>query len=169
MQAPLALQFLLHMLVHARKVDDVVGSITQLGFRQGTTRPVGEGIHLLERHAALGSDQCAVADLLRVPQKRRRHLRVEKRLREHAHLVPQDLKVLPTGVQHLHHIRRPRAAAPAHAGPPWRTGRPPPPRRRWRIGSSTGAHNRSSRVKTRCRWQGRLSGVLARANASSAS
>ena len=102
MKAPLSLQFLLHMLVHAGKVDDIVGGITQLGFRQGTTRPVGEGIDLLERHAALGADQGAVADLLRVPQQRRRHLRVEQRLRKHAHLVPQDLKVLPAGVQHLH-------------------------------------------------------------------
>ena len=102
MQAPLLLQFLLHMLIHAGKINNVVGSIAQLRFRQGTARPVGEGIDLLKRHAALGADQGPVADLLRVPQKRRRNLRVEQRLRKHAHLMPQDLKVLPAGVQHLH-------------------------------------------------------------------
>ena len=88
MKAPLALQFLLHMLVHAGKIDDVIGGIAQLGFRQGATRPVGEGIDLLKRHAALGADQGPIADLLRVPQKRRRNLRVEQRLGQHAHLVP---------------------------------------------------------------------------------
>ena len=44
-----------------------------------------------------------VADLLRVPQKRRGHLRVEQGTRQRAHLAQQYLEVLPARVEQLHH------------------------------------------------------------------
>ena len=148
------------MLVHAGKVDDVVGSIIAAGIPTSGRRDqsVKESTFLSATpHSA--SDQCSVADLLRVPQKRRGNLRVEKRLREHAHLMrTDDLQVLPTGVEAASSTSGSSSSGASTC------------RSFMANGSTTdhlvvggeleqaqAARNRSSRVKTRCRWQARLS------------
>ena len=104
MQAALLLELLGHGRVHLGKVDHVVGRVFELRIRQRTRRPVGERVGFLQLHAADRVHEGTVADLLRLPEERRRDLRVEDRVRHAADVVQQDLDVLVAGMEHLHHV-----------------------------------------------------------------
>ena len=65
-------------------------------------RPIGIGIGFLERDAANSMHERPVANLLRMAEKSRSHLRVKKGTRHRSHLTQENLYVLPARVKELH-------------------------------------------------------------------
>jgi hypothetical protein len=82
---------------------DVGLGVNDLLMRQRAARPVGEAVRLVQLAAGDALDQLVVGDAVAIAEHHRRDLGVEDRMRQDAGAVPDDLDVLPRGVEDLQH------------------------------------------------------------------
>ena len=101
-KASLRFELASHLAVYARKIDHVVGRIVDLRIGKRALRPIGIGVGFLERDAANSMHERPVANLLRMAEESRSHLRVKKGTRHRSHLTQKNLYVLPARVKELH-------------------------------------------------------------------
>ena len=85
-------------------MGDVGDRIVDLALVERAAAPVGEARALVEAVAEQALDQVRIADLLAVPERHRRDLRVEQRVGHLAGQIVDDLEVLAAGVEDLEHL-----------------------------------------------------------------
>ena len=73
-------------------------------FGQRPARPVGEAVGLVRPVAGDALDQLVIGDAVAIAEHHGGHLGVEDRMRNGVGLVPDDLDVLPGGMEHLQHL-----------------------------------------------------------------
>lgn len=93
------------MPVDVAQVRDVGLGIIELVLAERPARPVGEAVRLVEHDAGDARDQLVVGNRIAEAAHHGGHLRVENRIGHEAAEVPDDLDVLPGGVEHLEHGR----------------------------------------------------------------
>ena len=130
-----------------REMGDVGDRIVDLALVERAAAPVGEARALVEAVAEQRFDQVRIADLLAVPERHRRDLRVEQRVGHLAGQIVDDLEILAAGVEDLQHVvvvdQQVEQTARGRCPP---SDRSPPPPRCSRPGSGRGRANRCSRA-----------------------
>jgi hypothetical protein len=90
-------------LVDLHEMGDVGERVGQLRVGERPARPVGEARGLVDLGLRHVVDELLVGNRIAVAADHGGHLGVEERLRQQAAEQPDDLEVLPGGVEHLHH------------------------------------------------------------------
>ena len=102
--APGAPKPLEHLGEQGGEMGDVADRIVDLAPVERPPAPVGEARALVEALADQALDQVGIADLLAEPERHRRDLGVEQRMRRPAGDVVDDLDILASGVEDLEHV-----------------------------------------------------------------
>ena len=102
--APGLLQLLDHAREDGRKMGDVGDRIIDLPLVERAAAPVGEARALVEAVPEQALDQVRIADLLAMPERHGRDLRVEQRVGDLAGEIVDDLEVLSAGVEDLENV-----------------------------------------------------------------
>ncbi len=101
---PVLLQLLDHPREDGGEMRDVGDGIIDLALVERTAAPVGEARALIEAVAKQALDQIRIADLLAMPERHRRDLRVEQRVGHLAGEIMDDFEILAAGVEDLQHV-----------------------------------------------------------------